>query len=173
MNLYLRLLVLVLLAPFRPACELFGPCLSRFRVMPSDLDLLLHMNNGKYLSILDLARADLVLRSKAFSALRKHGYIPVVATAIVQFKRSLRLFDAFQVETRIIGWDSRAFIMQHRFLRAAETIAIAVVWNCFVRSAGGTVDTREVLEAVGYHGPDLDVPMWARQWGDLRKSIWS
>jgi len=140
--------------------------------MPTDLDLLLHVNNGKYLSILDLARADLVLRSKAFGVLRKKGYIPVVATAIVQFKRSLRLFDAFQVESRIIGWDSRAFLMQHRFLRAAETIAIAAVWTCFVQN-GDTVDVREVLTAVGYDGPDLDLPAWARQWGDLRKSMWS
>lgn len=172
-NLYLRLLLIMLVAPFRAACELFGPCVTPFRVMPTDLDLLFHVNNGRYLSILDLARADLVIRSKAFVGLRKQGYLPVVATAMIQFKKPLRLFQAFQVESRIIGWDSRAFIMQHRFLRAAETVAIAVVWTCFVQRGGASVSARDVLAAVGYDGADMAPPRWAQQWSELRKSGWS
>lgn len=172
MNLYFRLLLMSLIARFRPACDPLGPCLTPFRVMPSDLDLLRHMNNGKYLSILDLARADLVIRSGSFARMQKHGFFPVVATEMIQFKKSLRLFDAFQVETRVLGWDTKAFVLQHRFLRAGEAVAMAIVWTCFVKRSGVTVDSCDVLAAAGYKGPDCAPPSWAKQWSDLRKVAW-
>ncbi len=173
MNLLFRVLLMSLVARFRPVCDLFGPCLTPFRVMPTDLDLLLHMNNGKYFSILDLARADLVIRSKAFPALRKRGVFPVVATEMIQFKKSLRLLQAFVVETRVLGWDSKAFVMQHRFLRADEVVARAIVWTCFRDRSGGTVTSRDVLAAAGYQGPDREPPEWVKQWSELRKTAWS
>ena len=36
---------------------------SRFRVWPTDLDILNHMNNGKYLSVMDIGRFDLMQRN--------------------------------------------------------------------------------------------------------------
>lgn len=173
MNLYFRLLILSVLSYFRPACDRLGPCLTPFRVMPTDLDLLGHMNNGKYFSILDLARADLMIRSQSVSVLQRHGFFPVVATEMIQFKKSLRLFEAYQVETLVLGWDSKAFVLQHRFLRAGEAVAIAVVWTCFLQRSGGTVSCRDVLAAAGYQGPDRDPPDWAKQWSATRKLAWS
>lgn len=173
MNLYFRLLLMSLTAWFRTPCDRFGPCQTPFRVMPSDLDLLGHMNNGKYLAILDLARADLMIRSKAFWRLQKRGFVPVVAGELIQFKKPLRLFDTFNVETRVLGWDSKAFAVQHRFSRAQDVIAMAVVWTCFLERSGGTANSRDVLLAAGYEGPDRDPPDWVKQWSQLRKAAWS
>jgi hypothetical protein len=60
MNLFLRFFYLVLTLPFKSKVPKLGPCRTSFLCWPTDLDVLMHMNNGKYFSILDLARIDLM-----------------------------------------------------------------------------------------------------------------
>ena len=164
MALFLRLLLLLLTAPFRPRCELFAPTRKRFRVWPPDLDVLLHVNNGVYLSMLDVARVDLLLRSGLASRLWQKGLYPVVAAETIRFRRSLQLFQAFEVETTVIGWDEKAFIIQHRFLRREELVAEAFVRSRFLRRAGGTVSSRELLDLVGQSEPSPALPAWVEAW---------
>lgn len=166
MNLFLRLLLLFATYRFRPRCEMLGPSRKRFLVWPPDLDVLFHVNNGVYLSMLDVARVDMMLRSGMAGPLRKSGIYPVVAAETIRFRRSLQLFQAFEVETRVIGWDEKAFIIQHHFLRRDELVAEAVVRARFLRSGpkGGTVSTRELLELVGRSEPSPALPEWVDAW---------
>jgi len=89
MNLIGRLLLLLLTLPFRPRCDALGPTRKRFRVWPPDLDVLMHVNNGVYLTMLDVARVDLLLRSGAGARLWRKGFYPVVAAETIRFRRSL------------------------------------------------------------------------------------
>ncbi len=164
MNLFLRLLLLFLTTPFRPRCELLQPTRKRFIVWPPDLDVLLHVNNGVYLSMLDVARVDLLLRSGTASQLRRNGFYPVVAAETIRFRRSLKLFQVFEVETAIIGWDDKAFIIQHRFLRREELVAEAIVRSRILRRSGGTVSSRELLDLVGRSEPSPALPAWIEAW---------
>jgi acyl-CoA thioesterase FadM len=164
MNLFLRLLLLLLTARFRPRCPPLGPARKRFLVWPPDLDVLLHVNNGVYLSMLDVARVDLMLRSGIAPLLRRHGIYPVVAAQTIRFRRSLQLFQAFEVETTVIGWDEKAIIIQHHFLRRGELVADAVVRSRFLRRRGGTVSSRELLELTGLTGPSPELPPWIDAW---------
>jgi acyl-CoA thioesterase FadM len=165
MNLFLRLLLLLITYRFRRRAELLGPARKRFIVWPPDLDVLFHVNNGVYLSMLDVARVDLMLRSGMAKTLRRLGYYPVVAAETIRFRRSLQLFQTFDVETTVIGWDQKAFIIQHRFLRGAELVAEAIVRARFLRRAkGGTVSTQELLEAVGHLQPSPALPAWIDAW---------
>jgi acyl-CoA thioesterase FadM len=164
MNLFLRLLLLFLTAAFRPRCQLFEPTRKRFIVWPPDLDVLFHVNNGVYLSMLDVARVDLMLRSGLATQLRRKGFYPVVAAETIRFRRSLQLFQVFQVETTVIGWDDKAFIIQHRFLRGEELVAEAMVRARFLRRGGGTVSSRELLDLVGRSEPSPALPAWIDAW---------
>jgi acyl-CoA thioesterase FadM len=164
MNLFLRLLLLFLTAPFRPRCDVLGPARKRFIVWPPDLDVLLHVNNGTYLSMLDVARVDMLLRSGQATSLRRRGFYPVVAAETIRFRRSLQLFQVFDVQTQVIGWDEKAFIIEQRFLRRGEVVAEAVVRARFLKRRGGTVSSRELLEAVGKSGPSPELPAWIDAW---------
>jgi|SRR6478609_2583619 len=164
MSLFLRLLLLVLSAPLRPRCELFQPVRKGFRVWPTDLDVLLHVNNGVYLSLLDVARVDLLLRSGLGSKLWRKGWYPVVAAETIRFRRSLQLFQAFEVETAVIGWDDKAFLIQHRFLRGEELVAEAVVRSRFLRRSGGTLSAQEILELTERTQPSPPLPRWIEDW---------
>ncbi len=164
MNLFLRLLLLLLTIRFRPRCDIMGPARKRFIVWPPDLDVLWHVNNGVYLSMLDVARVDMMLRSGLAPRLRKAGIYPVVAAETIRFRRSLQLFEAFEVETRVLGWDDKAFVLEHRFLRGDELVADAVVRFRFLRRKGGTVATQELLQLFGRAGPSPELPAWIAAW---------
>jgi acyl-CoA thioesterase FadM len=164
MSLLLRLLLTALTAWQRPRCDLLGPVRKRFLVGPADLDVLLHVNNGVYLSMLDVARVDLLLRSGALGALRRFGFYPVVAAQTIRYRRSLRLFQAFEVETRVIGWDEKAFLIQHQFLREGVVLAEAVVRSRFLKRGGGKVSPREVLSALGRTDSPPALPTWVAAW---------
>ncbi len=63
MNLWFRLLFLLLSSPFRPKLSApFAVSRLNFRVLPNDIDSNLHMTNGRYRTIFDLGRLDLVFR---------------------------------------------------------------------------------------------------------------
>lgn len=164
MNLFLRLVLVLLTYRLRPRCEKLGPVRKRFLVWPPDLDVLGHVNNGVYLSMLDVARVDWMLRAGLWGPLRRRGYYPVVAAETIRFRRSLQLFQAFEVETRMLGWDDRAFIVRHRFLRGEELVAEAVVRARFLRRKGGTVSSQELLEAIDVTEASPPLPEWIESW---------
>jgi acyl-CoA thioesterase FadM len=66
---------------------------TSFRVWPTDLDILMHMNNGKYLSLMDLGRIDLMQRCGAAKVLKANKIFPVVAAETIHFRKSLKLFN--------------------------------------------------------------------------------
>ena len=167
MNLLFRLLWTRVVSRFRSPCGPLGPVRTPFRVMPTDLDVLRHVNNGAYFSLLDLARADLLIRSGLLPRLLERGWFAVVSAESIRFRRSLRLFDRFVVETSVVGWDHRAVYIHHRFLRGDESVAVAFVAARFLRREGGDVAPAEILaltdaaEASDLPDPTA-LPEWAR-----------
>jgi len=164
-NLLFRLALLSLLAPRRSRCGVLGPCRTPFRVTLTDLDVLRHVNNGVYLSIMDLARVDLMTRSGLLPRLRARGWYPVVVAETITFRRSLRLGQRFAVETQVLGWDEKAFVLQQRFLRGDEVVAGAVVRARFLARAGGSVAPERVLGLVDGLPEPPGLPEWVVRWG--------
>jgi acyl-CoA thioesterase FadM len=121
MNLWLRLLSLLATFGFRPKLNLpFDVSQLSFRVWPHDLDTSLHMNNGRYWTLMDLGRTDLLLRSGLWRAVLKQGWTPVVSAAKIRFRREMTLFKAFMLETRILCWAETWVVMEHRIIRTGR-----------------------------------------------------
>jgi acyl-CoA thioesterase FadM len=117
MNLWLRVVWLFVTSWFRPRLKPpFDASIVDLIVLPNDLDVYAHMNNGRYLAIMDLGRMDCFLRCGLFQAARAAGWNPVLSAAQVRFRRELRLFQKFRLETRILYWEETTFVMEHRIL---------------------------------------------------------
>lgn len=97
------------------------------RVLPSDLDLLLHMNNARYLREADVARAAHLARCGVLGALRALGARAVLAASCARYRRSLRLLEPFEVRTRLLGWDDRAFYVEARFISLRDGFVCALL----------------------------------------------
>jgi hypothetical protein len=67
--------------------------------LPTDIDLLMHMNNGRYASLFDLGRFDLLIRTGIWDAMNARDWYAVVASESVTFRKSLELWQRFTVES--------------------------------------------------------------------------
>jgi acyl-CoA thioesterase FadM len=123
------------------------------------------MNNGIYLTLLDLARFDLLKRARTWQKLKSHKVHPVVVQESITFRKSLTPWLKFQIETKILGWDEQAFFVGQRFVVNGEIYAEAVVKLRFLRSPRGTPTPAEINElAGGWDAPVPVLPDWVVQW---------
>ena len=116
MNLIFRMLYVFVLSWFREPLG-FGKPVSRLslRVLPNDLDINFHMNNGRYLTICDLNRVDLFIRTGLLKAMSKRGWIPVIAEHTMTYKKPLGLFEQYDVQLEVTHSDDKYFYMAHTF----------------------------------------------------------
>ena len=161
MNLWLRLLALLLSNLWRP--RLSGPSdVSRltFRVWPHDLDTSMHMNNGRYWTLMDLGRMDFVLRTGLWRAVVKNGWVPIVGAATIRFRREIRLWERFQLETRIVAWADTYMMIEHRMMKKDGTLAaLAIVkGSLYDRKIRAFVPTTDILAATGHTVASSEMP---------------
>lgn len=134
------------------------------RVLPTDIDLLRHLNNGRYLSLFDLGRWDLLTRTGLLAAMTRHGWYAVVAAETITFRRSLQPWQRFELETRLLGHDDRAVYLEHRAVVGGEIYARAVIRARILRRSGGTVSHDELFAAVGRPEGLPDIDAWVHDW---------
>ncbi len=159
---FLRLLQLTFVR--RPSMDPRDVLRVRRRVWPGDLDELRHVNNGVYLSMLDLARYELLRRAGLWERMRKAGVYPVVASQTITYRKSLELGQRFEIESRILGYDARAVFLEQRFVAAGELYARAYIMGRFLRRSGGVVPIAELGELTGIDTGAWPVPAWLTEW---------
>ncbi|MEJ2059384.1 MAG: thioesterase family protein [Gammaproteobacteria bacterium] len=163
MNLYLRLLWFWLTAGRRGAAGLLDACGLNLRVWPTDLDTNLHMNNGRYLTLMDLGRMDLILRTGLFREMRRRRWYPVVAAIDIRYLRPLAPWQRYTLRTRVLCWDEAWVFLEQRFESRGKPMAQAVVKGQF-RRGRERVETRKLLEAVGWQNPSPPMPEAVAAW---------
>jgi len=149
-----------------PALTLDDVSVVKDRVWLTDNDELRHMNNGVYLSLLDHARFDLMLRSGTWAKLRAAKMYPVVTAQTISYRKSLEFGQKFTTETKIIGYDGRSVFIEQRLVRGGEIYARAYVLGRFLRDAGGVVPLSEVGEVVGVDIAAHPAPAWLVEWAE-------
>jgi acyl-CoA thioesterase FadM len=162
-NLLLRLVWVVLAALRRPRLGPLDESVVRLRVLPSDLDLNLHMNNGRFLSLMDLGRVDLLVRTGVVKLLRRQRWSAVVASVAVRYRRPLDPLRRYELRTRLLGWDQRWVFLEQRFTRRGELMAYALVKTQFF-GAQGRVSPQEIVSASPVQMESPPLPDAVREW---------
>jgi acyl-CoA thioesterase FadM len=161
---FLRTALHLFLARRAPKIGVHDVARLRLQVMPTDLDFLGHMNNGVYLSVMDLGRLNLLVRCGVWATFDRLGYYPVVANESVSFRRSLQPWQRYVLETRIVGYDARAVYVEQRFVVDGEVFARAFVRGRFLKKSGGIVTMAELSDAVGVDTTQLPPAEWLARW---------
>ena len=152
MLLLFRGLWIVLASRFRPRLGPLEESRVRMRVWPNDLDVNVHMNNGRYLTVMDLGRLDLIARNGIVREVIRRRLMPLVGTATMHFFRPLPPFAKYTLRTRLAGWDEKWFYIEQRFEIDGVLYAAGVVKGLF-RSREGNVPPGEMLASAGHDGP--------------------
>lgn len=148
MNLYFRLILTLIASLWKPKIKPTTTVRTAFRVWPWDLDALGHMNNGRYLQIMDVARIDWMRQARIIDAIARNRWGALLGGSIIRYNSALNLFQKFYVETRVVSWDHRWFFLEHKFVNTqGKTIAIANT-RAALRKKTGWVHTEEIIEDV-------------------------
>lgn len=148
MSLIFRMIYLLLASFFKPRLPVTKPENSlTMRVLPNDLDINIHMNNGRYLTICDLSRVDMFIRTGLAKTMHKEGWIPVVSEHTMKYKKPLKPFQKYEVKMQIVEWDEKTFHMQHTFLVKDRVVAEGTSRGC-VLSKTGVIPPDHVIQKV-------------------------
>ena len=143
----------------------------RLRVWPNDLDLNIHMNNGRYLTLMDLGRMDLMFRSGAARLWLLKGHQPLVGLSMCRHFRALKVFQGFELRSRLLGWDEKWVYFEQRFESAGELYALGLVKG-LMAGPKGLVPTAELLGHLGVREESPALPDYVLEWlGAERKAI--
>lgn len=171
MNLLFRLLkTLIRFLLFPKRMDLLGISTVHFRCWPNDLDTNLHMNNGRYMTLLDLGRLDLLLRTGAAAPAFRRKWNPVLAAVQMRFRKPLNLFQRFSIETRIVTWDSKFIYLEQKILRKGNLVTHAFLKGAFV-GPKGTVPMTELMDILGYKPLPPPLPEEMRIWSEAEAAM--
>lgn len=160
----LRTLWLLLTTGRKPHLDFREVGRMRMRVWPNDTDILHHVNNGIYLSLMDLGRFDLMIRSGYWAKLRKLGWYPVATHTTMTYRRSLEAWQRYELQTKVAGFDDKAMFVEQRFVVDGEVYAVGYMRGRFLKRSGGTVSVAELAELAGIQPADLQAPAWMTDW---------
>lgn len=158
MNLFFRLFLLVWDHWRRPRC--LDPLMVseiRLRLFPNDLDTNGHVNNGRYLTLMDLGRFDYLLSVGIMKHSLRRGWVPVLAGVMVRYRRSLQAFQRVTVRTRLVGWDG-PWLYLEQTLTGPEGLASVAYLKGVVKGRRGKVPVDDLLKAAGFRKTSPDLP---------------
>jgi acyl-CoA thioesterase FadM len=165
MSMFLRTLLVLVRALRAPRRDVLAESVLRFRVMPGDLDVNVHMNNGRYLALMDLGRFDVIVRAGLYRPRSHVRRWPLIGSAMIRFRRSLQPFSRFELRTRVLGWDDRWFVFEQRFEQDGQVVCSGLARGLF-RTPRGSLAPGDLLREGGFPTESPPLPEhvigWAR-----------
>ncbi|KAA2315598.1 acyl-CoA thioesterase [Pseudooceanicola sediminis] len=135
---------------------------SFHRIWPGDIDPWMELNNGRTLTLYDLGRIPFAVRCGFNRVLREKGWGLTVAGSVVRYRKRLTLFTKIEMQTRLMGWDSKFIYIEQSMWTEDGTCANHGVIRTGIIRDRKLVPTDEVIAALGGTGTTITLPGWAR-----------
>jgi acyl-CoA thioesterase FadM len=166
---WLRFLLVGLRSIGRPRLGATETAVVSARVWPMDADASV-VNNAAYLVFFEMARIDLQLRTGLARLAAKRGWAAPMASISVQFRRSLRRLQKFQVSARLVCWDDKWLYIEQRIVRRGETIASALS-KVMVAGKEGRVAPAALAAALGESLAPREIPPMIESYQHMERLI--
>lgn len=127
------------------------------RCVWTDCDINGHMNNSRYLALMDLGRWHYMLATGLWRFTLDRKWAPVAVRVEIDYKKSLKPGDRFELETQAIMNSERTVTIQQRFWKDGVLCADAKVIVLFMHK-GQVQSLAPLLEAVPHARPVEEAP---------------
>ena len=164
MNLYLRLIWALLRSGRLPRIEPGDWIERRLRVWPSDLDINAHMNNGRYLTIIDLMLVEYFVRTGFARAMFSAGWRPMSGGAFIVYRKALKPWQQYRLRFTLAGADEAWNYMRFQFLRDDGTVCATGYMKGAAVGPKGLVPNRESYARCGLAFTRQALPAPVVQW---------
>ena len=131
-------------------------------VLPQDIDPFMELNNGRYVTLLDLGRYSLGAKVNMASFLKRNNWSLTIVGTYNEYRFRLRLFQRFILKTNIIGYDENWFYFFQKVERKGKTHMASVVKFAYT-SKEGLVLPKEVISAMGIKYDPNKLPLWIKE----------
>ena len=162
---YLRTVRVLLSAHFGTRLTLDSESVVGLWTWLGDIDAFWELNNGRHLTLMDLGRFDLAVRSGFVKVLHREGWGLTVGGASVRFRHRVPPFSRVLLRTRVVGHDERWFYF-HQKIERNDRVCSAALVRTGITSKGGLVPVEQVLEATGRPEWRPELPRWVQAWID-------
>jgi acyl-CoA thioesterase FadM len=170
MNLYLRLLFTLLRAWRLPKFAV-GQTLERsFKVLPNDIDINGHMNNGRYMTIVDLMLMEYFVRIGFAQVLMRNKWRPMSGGSFITYRRGLKPFQTYRLRYRIDACDTHWNFMRFEFWSGEQLCASGYMKGAAVGRAG-LVTNVESYAALGIPVLSAPLPEAVAHWLAAEKAV--
>lgn len=130
---------------------------------PWDIDMFGELNNGRTLTLYDLGRFGVFLRSGYLKVARTHGWMGTVAGTSIRYRRRVRAFERIELRSRMVAWDDR-FTYCEQGLWRGEICCSHGLLRLAVTDRNGIVAPSLVAEKLGYPAESPPMPDWIASW---------
>ncbi len=146
-----------------PRLGLLDTHVSHHRCWPWDLDPWVELNNGRTLTLYDLGRIPMGVRTGLTGMLRAQGWGITVAGNSTRYRRRIKAFARFEMRSRCIGWDDRFFYIEQAMWLGRDC-ANHILIRSAITSAQGIVPPARVLQVMGQPQASPELPDWVQAW---------
>lgn len=166
---FLRLVALTAAERRKPRQDPFDTHRLSLTCLPWDIDGFMEMNNGRILTLYDLGRFGLSIRTGLWDVLRDNKWGLVVAGSSVRYRARIRPLQRFELRTRLLGWDDKFFYIEQAMLRGETTCNHALL-RTGVTEKGRLTDPLRVARAMGADPVSPPLPDWVLAWAEADRS---
>ena len=141
------------------------------RILPFDLDAFFHVNNGRYLTLFDACRLDLMIQIGAASVCYRRKFViyiyvvigaclnfswvlimnrwlPLAGAAQIRFLKQVRCFEPLLISTRTVFWDHKWIVLEHKITDGKGDLCVESFVRVIFKEGSRTVTPIELLAAV-------------------------
>lgn len=142
---------------------ILAPHVSVHRCWPWDLDPWVELNNGRTLTLYDLGRIPMAIRTGIIHTLRDNGWGITVAGNSVRYRRRIRALHRFTMVSRTIGWDARFLYIEQSMWRRGECCNHMLLRGA-ITGPQGIVPPARLMQAAGHDAASPALPDWVAAW---------
>ena len=173
MNLWFRLIWALLRACRLPAISPGDVIERELRVWPNDLDINGHMNNGRYLTLIDLMLIEYFVRSGFAKVMWKAKWRPMSGGAVITHRKALKLGQKYKLRFSLAGADVSWNYMHFEFIRADGVISAAGYMKGAAVGHQGLVPNALSYTAMGISFQLHPLPQAVQHWMDAEQAVMS
>ena len=125
------------------------------------------MNNAAYLRHAELGRVDYFIRTSFWKQLKTKNYGIGFVALNIRYRRELKLFHKYRIETRPIFWDDLQLIIEQRFVDPHTSFLHTIIYCKYILTKNGKKVKRSITESLerdGFHIIDFyEKPLIAKR----------
>ena len=158
---FIRMINAIRKAKKQSRISLFEKQTVSIRVYPWDLDIFNELNNGRALTLYDLGRFSLSVRSGLDKVLKHQKLGLTVAGSFVRYRSRVRAWQKIDITAQCVGVDDKFFYMLQNMYRNGEPVGQVLLRAALTRKK--IVPPQELIDLLQISASDVPkLPQWVK-----------